>query len=490
MIDNKENASMRYVILAFFTCIAMLGCSNESKVNAPTTTESGADYRLSSGERQRLDTPSLTSYAVEAKVRLSDANANAGLAFHAQTGAENFKGFYTGLDAKSHTVFLLKGNKEMARRSVSVEPGVWYSLRLEVSGDNYVLYVNDNPLAENQFPKYDAVDSTYTSGDLALRVASGSADFKEVKVTAFEKSVSQISYQNPVQPGCADPGLMKHESRYYAYCTYTPDYPTMVNGIRLYTSDDLVNWEDQGFVLKNEDSWGESRFWAPDIVARDGVFYLYYAVDERIAVATSESPLGPFVQGVKEPMAPESIKIDAYVFEDDDGKRYFYYVGFDNGNHIWGAELNDDMKTIKSDTVKLMISPEEPWETHMANVAEGAEIIKHKGVYYLTYSGSHFESPHYSVGYATASHPLGPWSKYENNPIMKSTSYAHGTAHHSLVRSPDDSELFIVYHQHNDLYTTEPRQMSIDRMQFVPQENGPDILEAWGPTVSPQPMPK
>ena len=264
----------------------------------------------------------------------------------------------------------------------------------------------------------------------------------------------------------------------------------MVNGIRLYTSTDLVNWEDQGYVLNNEDSWGVSRFWAPDIVERDGTFYFYYAVDERIAVAQADSPMGPFKQQEQKPMEPDSIKIDAYVFEDDDGKRYFYYVGFNNGNHIWGAELSDDMMSIKAGTAKKMISPEEPWETHMANVAEGAVILKHNGTYYLTYSGSHFESPHYSVGYATASHPLGPWTKYENNPIMKSTSYAHGTAHHSIVASPDGSELFIVYHQHNDLATTEPRQMAIDRLQFIPQENGPDILEAWGPTMSPQPMPK
>jgi hypothetical protein len=72
---------------------------------------------------------------------------------------------------------------------------------------------------------------------------------------------------------------------------------------------------------------------------------------------------------------------------------------------------------------------------------------------------------------------------------MKSTAYAHGTAHHCFTTSPDGEELFIVYHRHHDLTKTEPRQMAIDRVQFIPQPIGPDILEIHGPTSSPQPIP-
>jgi GH43 family beta-xylosidase len=478
---------MKNLTIAVIALASLVGCGGAEKQQAASSPVLDAAEQ----PMEILDTASLQSYVVEADIKLGGENSVAGFAFRAGDLVEaGFTGYYTGLSGADKTVFLLEDSSEMARRKVSVEPGQWYPLRLEVSGNNFVLYVDDNPVAENQFPKYDAVDDTYVQGQLALRVSRGQAEFRNVSVEPFERELPEVTYQNPVQAGCADPELMKYQNRFYAYCTYTPDFPQMVNGIRLYTSADLVNWQDQGYVLKNEDSWGESRFWAPDIVERDGTFYLYYAVDERIAVAQADSPMGPFRQVVQQPMMPDSIKIDAYVFEDDDGKRYFYYVSFDNGNHIWGAELNDDMMTIKPDTRKKLISPEEPWETHMANVAEGAVIIKREDTYYLTYSGSHFESPHYSVGYATAKHPLGPWTKYENNPIMKSTSYAHGTAHHSIVESPDGSELFIVYHQHNDLQTTEPRQMAIDRLQFIPQANGPDILEAWGPTMSHQPMPQ
>jgi beta-xylosidase len=47
---------------------------------------------------------------------------------------------------------------------------------------------------------------------------------------------------------------------------------------------------------------------------------------------------------------------------------------------------------------------------------ETADIFKDDETYYLYYHG--FEDG-YQVGVATADHPLGPWTKYEKNPIIK-----------------------------------------------------------------------
>ncbi|MDB4654600.1 glycoside hydrolase family 43 protein, partial [Rubripirellula sp.] len=306
---------------------------------------------------------------------------------------------------------------------------------------------------------------------------------------ASPRSKRSQFYINPVQAGCADPVVLRHGGMYYAYSTHSPDSPDMVHGIRMHLSKDLVHWEDQGYVLKAKDSWGNSRFWAPDIVERDGKFYLYYAADTRICVATADSPSGPFRQRNQRPMNPESLRIDAHVFKDSDGQYYLYYVDFNHGNEIWGGRLNDDMMTVDADSLKRMVLPDQSWEKHRGNIVEGPEMLKHNGVYYLTYSGSHFESREYAVGYATSGSPLGPWEKYERNPIMKSTSYAHGTAHHCFTESPDGSELFIVYHRHHSLTQTEPRQLSIDRALFVSQGQGPDVLQVHGPTLSPQPIP-
>ncbi len=136
----------------------------------------------------------------------------------------------------------------------------------------------------------------------------------------------------------------------------------MPYGIRLYVSDDLVHWQDHGYTLKKADSWGDSRFWAPGIIEKDGTFYLYYAADTRICVATAKAPLGPFRQVPQKPMLPDSIRIDAHVFKDDDGQVYFYYVHFNKGNQIWGGKLNDDMLSVDETSLRLMVKPDQPWE--------------------------------------------------------------------------------------------------------------------------------
>ena len=53
------------------------------------------------------------------------------------------------------------------------------------------------------------------------------------------------------------------------------------------------------------------------------------------------------------------------------------------------------------------------WDSSMI---ETAGIFKDFGTYYLYYHGS---GPGYQVGVATSKHPLGPFKKYEGNPILK-----------------------------------------------------------------------
>ncbi|MGL1957138.1 MAG: family 43 glycosylhydrolase [Colwellia sp.] len=433
------------------------------------------------------------SFVLEAEIRLSSNEANGGILF--RSTEEGKKSYLTGFDVKKQQIYIKTPQDIISKKNQYVKENQWYKLRLEVQNNNFVLFVDEKLINADSYPVYDAIDNDFNSGKLGFYAEKGQVDIRNVSFSEYAPKAEQATYTNPVQLNCADPGILKYQAMYYAYCTYTPDFPSMKRGIRLYTSADLVNWQDRGFVMKKEDSWGKSRYWAPDVLEKNGTFYMYYAVDERIGIATSKSPLGPFKQQTKEPMAPDDIKIDAHVFIDDDGKQYFYYVDFVQnadgwgGNQIWGAELQEDMKTINKNSMRELIAPVAPWETHMAKVVEGPVITKHKGYYYMTYSGSHFESPYYSVGYAVAKHPLGPYKKYKLNPIMQSTKFAHGTAHHSVTTSPDGSELFFVYHQHFSLNQTEPRKIAIDRLRFVPQKNGPDILQAWGPTLSPQPVP-
>ncbi|MEM7312887.1 MAG: family 43 glycosylhydrolase, partial [Planctomycetota bacterium] len=432
-------------------------------------------------------------------------NSQAGVIFRASNaaaGVDNYRGYYVGMHAGRNTLIwgaADDGWQSIASRPNPVSDNVWHKLRLVVQGERIRAWLDEIPTNSrsqpdgevfvDQFPEFDGVDYRFGSGGIGLRALGAGAEFRNLEIRPAPPKQSGATYTNPVQAACADPGMILHDGTYYAFCTYTPDFPKMPRGIRLYTSKNLAEWEDKGFAITADKSWGESRFWAPDVIEKDGEFYLYYAADTRICVAKASHPGGPFTQIGDSPMEPDSIRIDAHVFKDDDGKCYFYYVKFNRGNEIWGGELNDDMVTVKPDSLRLMVKPHQAWEQHRGRVVEGPEILKHNGTFYLTYSGSHFESPNYAVGYATSDSPLGPWKKYAHNPVMKSTAYAHGTAHHDFTTSPDGSERFIVYHRHFSLAETEPRQMAVDRVRFVAQPEGPALLEIHGPTASPQPLP-
>jgi|GEM_PF-124231 len=306
-----------------------------------------------------------------------------------------------------------------------------------------------------------------------------------------------FSNQKDLVKTCADPFILKHDGVYYLYCTAETHLTDI--GIPVYKSTDLVNWEgpcgacEHGLALHEDDVWGNSWFWGGDVIEKNGKFYMFATVEERLVVAVSDSPLGPFKQKIKKPMH-ESKEIDGSVFIDDDGKAYIYFVRFEGANVIYVAELTDDLLKMKDKTIKLCVKPEEPWELGtnqpVAKVAEGAYMIKHKGYYYLVYTANHFMSKDYCVGYATSKSPVGPWKKYKGNPILQANNKVHGPGNGMFIESPDGSEMFFAYHVHCSVSNVWPRKLAIDRARFEKNpDGGHDIIVIYGPTVDVQTYP-
>ncbi|MFD1430249.1 glycoside hydrolase family 43 protein [Lacticaseibacillus mingshuiensis] len=295
------------------------------------------------------------------------------------------------------------------------------------------------------------------------------------------------TYQNPVLANVADPDVLLFNGLYYLYPTTTDKE---VGGIKVYTSRDLVHWQDRGLAMRGGDqNWGTHGFWAPDVTDFNGQFIMTYTAEEHLCIAVSDDPLGPFVQPHFGPLHPATKEIDAHVFVDDDGQAYLYFVRFTAGNVIWGAQLTPDRLGIEEDTVVELLWPSQPWEKQMGDVNEAPFVLKHEGQYLLTYSGSHFASPSYGVGLAIGEAPLGPFVKHADNPILHGTELVHGPGHHTFAWSPDGSELFILYHVHADATHANPRKMAIDRAFFAKDADGRPRLIINGPTSDPQPMP-
>jgi Predicted beta-xylosidase len=319
---------------------------------------------------------------------------------------------------------------------------------------------------------------------------------------AVKGGVSLKKYVNPVGhiENIGDPFVLKYNRHYYLYATSLPG-----SGFYVWESANLVEWQLKGVALDKTEpgnEWGMADFWAPEVIFYHGQFYMTYSARDtdghlKIVLAAAANPLDPF-KNIKVPLVfrDNCSWIDAHVFIEDNGTPYLFYVKDCSENIIRGIhmsqiyvqELSAGLTAFIGEPV-LALEPDQAWEGINKDWQwnEGPFVIKHDGIYYLMYSANAYDSPDYAIGYATAKNPLGPWTKYTQNPILVKNNAigVSGPGHNSVTSSPDGSELFIVYHSHT--YPELPsgnRTVNIDRLYF---DNGK--LKVKGPTRSPQSLP-
>lgn len=271
----------------------------------------------------------------------------------------------------------------------------------------------------------------------------------------------------------ADPTIFLEDGVYYLYGTHSPD------GILVYTSTDLEHWQGpagatDGHALKKGDAWGTHGFWAPQVFKRNGKYYMAYTANEQIAIAESDSPLGPFRQETPAHLPAAMRQIDPYVFFDNDGKAYLYHVRLLEGNRIYTVELGDDLKSVDEQTATECISARPgTWEdTRNAGwtVAEGPTVVRHdsngKPVYYLFYSCNDYRNPDYAVGYATAPTPFGPWERAEHNPMISTANVGNNGPGHGDLFTDTGGRLRYVFHIHHDTQNANPRKTAVINTYF------------------------
>lgn len=275
-----------------------------------------------------------------------------------------------------------------------------------------------------------------------------------------EASPIDNSTQESDKVPLGDPFIMLWEGKYYAYGTYSND------GIAVYVSNDLLTWEGTAsLALHKDEVWADRWFWAPEVYAVNGKFYMYYSADEHICVATSDSPLGPFKQEIQKPMIAGEKCIDNSMFMDGNGKPYLFFDRFNDGLNVWVAELESNLIDIKPETMKKCINVSQTWEEVWPRVNEGPFVFKHNDKYYMTYSANSYESQFYGVGFATATSPTGPWTKYEKNPVLQKPGNLVGVGH-SAMFTDKEGKLRIVFHAHNNTSQIHPRHMYISTVTF------------------------
>ena len=353
------------------------------------------------------------------------------------------------------------------------------------------LYFEDNPLVVTAYPDFD----------LSLeKVGDTVGLYTENAVASLPVCLAQTApaakdcYTNNLFEQFTDPEVFYEDGVYYFYGTRSS---TQNKGVQCYSTTDFKTWKDEGFVLAHGNAFGDGVYKAANIVKYGNHYYLFYMAKSTslgtsvTAYASATAPNGPFKNAAKTALTNDSNFIGGQPFVDEDRQVYLIYARTTGGNKLYGAKitLNGGKATIDLSTETLLLTPTEEWENAKASVVECGFIVKHNGLYYLLYSGGNYNST-YGTGYATAKSPLGPYTKYAYNPILVSNDQAFGVGASTVFVSPDGSEHFIAYLRNFSPTVTRPLLTCIDRIRFVKDPNGgADILEIYGPTVTPQLLP-
>ena len=263
----------------------------------------------------------------------------------------------------------------------------------------------------------------------------------------------------------ADPTIfLDSDGTYYLYGTgRNSDF-----GFYVYRSADLKRWQGpvgnaSGYCLTSATSFGTTGFWAPQVVKRGDTYYIFYTANEQIAVATSKSPMGPFVQDEKQAIVTPGKAIDPFVLFDSDGKAYLYHVRLQDGNRIFVAEMTDDLKGIKEETAQECVHATELWENTAQvswGVTEGPTVLHIGDTYYMFYSANDFRNIDYAVGIAMATSPYGPWTKSSQSFINRANTGYYGTGHGDIFKD-DQGNWNYVLHTHYSFTEVSPRKTAI-----------------------------
>lgn len=296
---------------------------------------------------------------------------------------------------------------------------------------------------------------------------------------------------NPVFPGWyADPEAIVYGDKYWIYPTYSARYEDQLF-FDCFSSPDLVNWTKHEKILTSKDvTWANKAMWAPGVISKDGKYYLFFGANDvhpgeigGIGVAVADKPEGPYKDHIGKPLINDVVNgaqpIDQFIFLDKDGTYYMLYGGWRHCNIV---KLNADFTALvpfEDSTIYKEITPE--------NYVEGPFMFIKDGKYYFMWSEGGWTGPDYSVAYAIADSPFGPFKRI-GKILKQDPSIATGAGHHSCINVPGTDKWYIVYHRRPlGERDGNSRVTCIDEMIF--DENGfikPVKMTFEG--VSPQPV--
>lgn len=348
-----------------------------------------------------------------------------------------------------------------------------------------------------------------------------------VAIAAARSVVQQGTYTNPVIPvgDTPDPGVAYDPVSGLWWAGTTGSQGN--NCFLLHTSKDLVNWNDAGFIFtqSNYPQWIHDSCWAPELHFFNGTWHAYFVgrlknglLSVGVAVSTSSTPAGPWVDPLNAPLITDTGNTNAQGQIDPT----LYFDSTTNTPYlIWKTDGNADNQPTPIRILKLnangtavvpgqvpgvsgvptpsqapiLITNDQPWE---GPITEAPWVVKYGGQFFLFYSGNGYWD-YYAVGVARTAvggTVSGPYSKLSSGPILHNATWTsnppfQAPGHCSVVQAQDGTWV-MVYHAWLGADRTQ-RHMMVDAITWVADGQGghwPALANGNAePGIGPQPVP-
>ncbi len=270
-----------------------------------------------------------------------------------------------------------------------------------------------------------------------------------------------------VKMDAADPFVMRHNGRYYLYTTGAEE-------IRVYESENLVDWQYRGWCTQNGD--GHVAF-APEVFYWRGAFYMVTSPwGNGHYTLKSDSPLGPFTRVTDN----YGYSIDGSLFAADDGTLHMFNLT--GGRSISITEMDEDKLIPKGINRATGVT--------LYHWTEGPGLIRRGEWNYLTFTGNHYLSEGYRVAWASRKgDPIGRYTQRDDHTLLINSVFKDkftGLGHSANFYGPDLDSIYTSYHCHAPEQTGGGlvRWYCLDRLLT----NG-GALYSTGPSNFPMPVP-
>lgn len=262
---------------------------------------------------------------------------------------------------------------------------------------------------------------------------------------------------------------VRDEGFYYLYGTTDANaWEGPGGGFDCYRSPNLLWWDGPFKAFRPPQGfWGTTNFWAPEVHARAGRFFMFasfYAPGVRrrgTQVLVANSPLGPFVPHSDGPVTPPEWEcLDGTLYVDREKNPWMIFchewVQAKDGR-VCAVRLSKDLSRAEGEPAVLFTASDAPWTAEIkpgSRVTDGPFVFKaYCGELLLLWASAGRNG--YTQGVATSASGdiLGPW-------VQEETPLFDGDGGHGMLFRTFEGELTLTLHCPNE----SPRERAL----FIP----------------------